>query len=121
MFAGPAVAGAGGAQPPLNTPAGQFPNASAAAPAPTSESNPYNTLLPGTELGSLSTMVVELLLTGQQLFPFSAADQYYVASSMNGLLKSYPHLQELSNIGVSTACLLLRGGICWQAHCVGPQ
>ena len=46
-------------------------------------------------------MVVELLLTGQQLYPFTAANQYDVASSVNGLLTSYPHLQELSNIGVS--------------------
>ncbi|CAL5228984.1 g12220 [Coccomyxa viridis] len=97
---GSAVASGGGAQPPLNTLAGQFPNASAAAPAPNAASNPYNTLSPDTQLGSLSTMVVELLLTGQQLFPFSAADQYFVASSMNGLLNSYPHLQELSNIGI---------------------
>ena len=111
ILAGSAVASGGGAQPPLNTLAGQFPNASAAAPAPTAASNPYNTLTPDTQLGSLSTMVVELLLTGQQLFPFSAADQYYVASSMNGLLNSYPHLQELSNIGVRVAFYPMRSNL----------
>jgi len=94
------VASSGGGQPSLNRLTGQFPNASAAAPAPAADNNPYNTLPAGTQLSSLSTMVVELLLTGQQLFPFSAADQYDVASSVNGLLTYYPHLQELSNIGV---------------------
>lgn len=98
-IAGPIVA-SGGGQPTLNRLAGQFPNVSAAAPGPATDSNPYNTLPPGTSLGSLSTMVVELLLTGQQLFPFTAANQYDVASSVNGLLTAYPHLQELSNIGV---------------------
>ena len=62
-------------------------------------------------------MVVELLLTGQQLFPFSAADQYYVASSINGLLTSYPHLQELSNIGVSNACFSSRADLPADALC----
>ena len=96
-FAGPTVAEG---QPPLSGAAGLFPNATAAAPAPSAVRNPYNTLPDGTQLSSLSAMVVELLLTGQQLYPFTAASQYDVASSVNGLLKSYPHLLELSNIGV---------------------
>lgn len=87
-------------QPPLSGATGLFPNATAAAPAPSAVRNPYNTLPDGTQLSSLSAMVVELLLTGQQLYPFTAASQYDVASSVNGLLKSYPHLLELSNIGV---------------------
>ena len=89
-------------QPPLGGATGLFPNATAAAPAPSAVRNPYNTLPDGTQLSSLSAMVVELLLTGQQLYPFTAASQYDVASSVNGLLKSYPHLLELSNIGVRT-------------------
>ena len=107
--AGPTVAEG---QPPLNGASGLFPNATAAAPAPSAVRNPYNTLPDGTQLSSLSAMVVELLLTGQQLYPFTAASQYDVASSVNGLLKSYPHLLELSNIGVRIRLYTLKRCCC---------
>ena len=109
-------------QPPLSGASGLFPNATAAAPAPSAVRNPYNTLPDGTQLSSLSAMVVELLLTGQQLYPFTAASQYDVASSVNGLLTSYPHLLELSNIGVgmrlyTTRALLLSPALTVSSSC----
>ena len=80
-----------------------FPSLSAAlAPIAAPASNPYNTLSPGTDISKLSAMVVELLLTGQNLYPFSAADQYAIATTVNNLISPYPHIVELSNIGVSS-------------------
>ena len=82
--------------------AASYPGVVGAAPAPSAlhTPSPYNTLLRGTDSASLSAMVVELLLTGQNLFPFDETDQYVVASTVNGLLSGIPHLLELSNIGV---------------------
>lgn len=84
-----------------------FPSLSAAliAPAAAPAPNPYNTLTPGTDPGQLSAMVVELLLTGQNLYPFSEADQYAIATTVNTLISPYPHIVELSNIGVSPCSL----------------
>ncbi len=79
-----------------------FPSLSAAlAPTAAPAPNPYNTLTPGTDITKLSAMVVELLLTGQGLYPFSAADQYAIATTVNNLISPYPHIVELSNIGVT--------------------
>ncbi len=85
-----------------------FPSLSAAliAPAAAPAPNPYNTLTPGTDASKLSAMVVELLLTGQNLYPFSEADQYAIATTVNTLISPYPHIVELSNIGVSLCSLL---------------
>jgi hypothetical protein len=64
-------------------------------------SKPYNTLAPGTDESKLSSMVVELLLTGQNLYPFNASYQYAVASAVNNLLSPYPHIVALGSTGVT--------------------
>ncbi len=73
---------------------------SAPAPAALASPSPYNTLPANTDPASLSAMVVEMLLTGQGLYPFREADQYAIASTVNSLLSGFPHMLELSNIGV---------------------
>ncbi len=62
--------------------------------------NPYNTLTAGTNLSTLATVVVGLMLTGPGLTPFGARQQYAVATVMNGLLSPFPHILELSGVGV---------------------
>ncbi len=90
--------------------------AAAAAPAPAPDAGTgFNTLPAGADAaGGYRATVMELLVSGQDLFPFNASRQELVLRAVNDAIPPVPHTLDFSSIGVWPHTLSKRA---WKQFC----